>query len=340
MPIVFQGIEVPTAQDILDCSAQDIRQVLSATDPAHGQNILLDYVNRISLDLLRFSRWTFLLAPVFKFVTQQGVTDYWFGPSPPPVDQVSGGIVDTQLEILDAAQIKRDSVFDRSNSVRLGRTDNAPLGQVFELNAHPKLFRVDPTTPAVLNVYPPPDYGTAWPIATISRTANILTITSASTMDFQVNEGNNLVWVQGAVDPSFNGYWPILSVPNGQTVIAQNFGPNASTTAATASSGYTIEFRYFRLQQQVNEPTQPLQIPIIYKDILCAGVDWLGFKYLQKDEDSQHWFSVYTQGRIQMVKDKNLFPRAEEFVRPDPLAIIQQTTTGVGLDSGLETSIP
>lgn len=346
MPVLQQGVStsVPgastTVQDILNCASQDIRQVLSGTS-SPGQQILIDYTNRISLDLLRFSRWTFLLSPIFKFNTLVGETDYYLGTSPAPVDVNLNGVIDTKLEITNLGIIKRDSVYDRSNSVRLARTDNAPLGQVFGLPAHPKMFRNDVQSGSIVNIYPPPDYGTVWNFSTISRASNVTTFTTTNSTnnDFIVNENNNQVWIQGVADTSYNGYWPIISV-TGNTVTVWNPGSNSSSTSGTATSGYTIEFRYFFPRIQLTSPSQIIQIPDDYVDIVCAGVNWLAFQYLQKPEDAQAWQQLYMQGRTQMVKDKNLFPRAEEFVRPDSLAIIQQTTTGVGLDSGLETSIP
>jgi hypothetical protein len=83
-----------------------------------------------------------------------------------------------------------------------------------------------------------------------------------------------------------------------------------------------------------------LQIPDRYKDVVCTGVSWLAFRYLKSTEDAQQYAQLYQMGKIQIIKDLNLFPRGEEFIRPDPTAVTRQTTTGIGLDSGLETSIP
>lgn len=333
-----------TVQDILTASSQDVRGVLSG-NAANGLGgdvgILLDYTNRVHLDLLRFSRWSFLLSPVYRFVTQLGVTDYWIGQAGyPATDYSLNGALDTLLDLeVQLGQIKRDSVFDRSNSVRLARTDNAPLGQVFALNAHPKLFANDPRTPYLVSIYPPPDYGSTWNFNSISRTGNLATFTTTATNDFQLNENQNYAWIQGVADTSYNGYFPIQAINSGVVTIWCP-GANGSSGAGTASSGYVIEFRFYHARQQLTAPDQLLQVPDDYKDIVIAGVNELAYKYLQKDEDAQYWGQVYKAGRTQIVKDKNLFPRAEEYVRPDPLAIIQQTTTGVGLDSGLETSIP
>jgi hypothetical protein len=74
---------------------------------------------------------------------------------------------------------------------------------------------------------------------------------------------------------------------------------------------------------------------------MCAGVNWLAYKYLKKDDEAQVWQQVYARGLIEMVKDSNLFPRDGEFIHPDPFATTKgNINTGVGLDSNMETSIP
>jgi hypothetical protein len=335
-----------TVQDILNCASQDVRGVLSAnvnTNNGIDVGILTDYTNRVSLDLLRFSRWQFLLSPVYKFVTQLNVTDYWIGtPGAAPTDYTNYGIIDTLLNVQNMQQIKRDSFYDRSNATRLSRTDNAPLGYVYTQNSKPKNYRNDPESPQILNVYPPSNYGSLWTYSSVTRVNNIstLTINGSVNNDFQTNLSDNLIWIQGDADTSYNGYWPIQQVA-GQVITFWNPGANSTSSAGgTASSGYTIEFRYYQDRVQLTAVNQILQIPDDYKDIVCAGVVALAFSYLQKPEEAQAWQAVYREGRTQMVKDKNAYQAGEDFVRPDYLAVMPQTVTGLGLDSGLETSIP
>jgi hypothetical protein len=303
--------------------------------------ILTDYTNRVSLDLLRFSRWQFLLSPLFKFLTQLNTTDYWVGTAgAAPVDYSDYGVVDTLLNIENMQQLKRDSFYDRSNATRLSKTDNAPLGFVFAENAKPKNYRNDPQTPQIINVYPPSDYGRAWNYSSVTRLNNVSTLNTTLVNDFQTNMNNNSIWIQGDADTSYNGYWPIQTV-SGTQVTFWNPGANSTSNAGgTASSGYSIEFRYYQQRVQLVNVNQILQIPDDYRDIVCAGVVAYAFQYLQKPEDMQVWQGIYKEGRTQMVKDKNAYQAAEDFIRVDPQSVQPQTVTGLGLDSGIETSLP
>src|ERR1700675_2046402 len=121
MPVLFSA--TTTAQTIINSTAQDARQTLSATDPTNGQLTMLDYVSRISLEMLRASRWVFLLSTPQQFMTQLGVINYWIGPigSAPP------GTYDTGLNISNLRIVKPKSVYDRSNFTALGHVDEQPL---------------------------------------------------------------------------------------------------------------------------------------------------------------------------------------------------------------------
>lgn len=259
--VVQSGVSSPssasttTVQAIVDCTSQDVRKVLanSGTD----ETILIDYINRTSLDILRHSRWKFLLSGVQTFTTTIGEDCYFIASGSAPA-----GCTDLNLNLDDVWTIKQDSVIDRTNFRRLQRTDEAPVGSTFSLNSKPSLYRNDVATPTLLNIYPPSD------------------------------------------------------------------------------KAYTIDFRYYKIRVQLTADNQILQIPDDYKDVVCAGVNWLAAKYLDRMEDAQHWFSVYQAGKTQMIKDANLFPRDGEFVRPDAASTIRSTVTGIGLDSGQETSIP
>jgi hypothetical protein len=145
-----------TVQNILDGVAQDIRNIL--TSPADDA-ILIDYTNRINQTLLRASRWQFLLAPVKRFITLREQTDYWLGAA----GSNPAGTVDTGLNLTDLDVIKQGSVFDRSNFRSLLRVTESPLITTLSLRdatsrpARLALWRHDPDTPDVINLYPAPD---------------------------------------------------------------------------------------------------------------------------------------------------------------------------------------
>jgi hypothetical protein len=138
----------PSVQEILDGVAQDARQVLTAT-AGPDQSILLDYADRVHAELLRLTHWRFLLSPVLSFQTQEGKTDYWIGVGTAPT-----GTVDCNLDIYDFWRIKQDSVIDRTNHRVLTRIAEEPPAILLPANGRPTLWRNDPTTPYVFNIYP------------------------------------------------------------------------------------------------------------------------------------------------------------------------------------------
>ena len=152
-----------SAQTVINAVSQDVRQVLSST-ASPDQGILLDYVNRVSLELLRASRWQFLLSPVQRFVTQLGGTDYWVG--------ATGGNsfsqYDTGLNLTDLRAIVPGTVFDRSNFRPLQKTEAKPIAaKLFYPDSNPRLGRPaewtqDPDSPNVLSIYPAPDNQNAY----------------------------------------------------------------------------------------------------------------------------------------------------------------------------------
>ena len=400
MPIIFQSGssstgngETTTVQQILNCTSQDVRQVLNpntGVTQVGDTTLLTDYINRISLELLRFSRWTFLESAPQVFITQQGVTDYYIGAGGQPI-----GTANTALSLSDVQFIKEDAVYNRSTNKVLFRTDNPPLSYNLQLAQRPLLWRYDPTTPDTLNIYPIPDGNSqqrniipGGPVLTFAPGGSLPQRTYYLKSAFQDSLGgiglpsvensitipaNNLLTFHSPI-LEIEGCSGITSVTTSQqvTIASWNVYASAATNTETLQSsaiaigtdwteptsglvntgaaplgsstlallgGYLIEFRYFQARQPLVNLSDLLQIPDVYRDVVCAGVNWLAYKYLKKDDEAQIWKSVYDRGKIEMVKDKNLFPR-EDFVHPDPASIVRAWRNGVGLDSGIETSIP
>src|SRR5271163_3690023 len=107
-------VTFPTVQTIINGVSQDIRQQLSAL-PGVQQNALVDYTNRVHKQILRFSRWNFLLSEPMYFLTQLGQSTYWVGPK----GQGPAGSVDTGLNLPDCDKFKKDSIVDLSNQTAL-----------------------------------------------------------------------------------------------------------------------------------------------------------------------------------------------------------------------------
>lgn len=146
-------------QDIINAVSQDLRLQLSAT-AAPGQPILIDYCNRTHKEMLRFSRWGFLLSEPQHFITVKGQTDYWIGPNA----NFPGGMVNTGLNLIDVDKIQKDSVRDLSNSRSILPVRQAPSGpnqtnrlgqsRPFQPGQYWQDWELDPN---ILHLYPAAD---------------------------------------------------------------------------------------------------------------------------------------------------------------------------------------
>lgn len=261
-----------TVQNTIDGCSQDVRRILDSTN-AGDQVALIDYTNRIQLQLLREARWRFLLSGVLQFTTTPftGIgpfngNDYWIGAT----GTGPTSAVDTSLNLTNVGVVKSGTVFDRTNFKRLNTTDEAPLGPDFSnpsqptaINSRPRLYRNDQITPGIFSIYPSSD------------------------------------------------------------------------------KAYTVEFRYFFQKPQLTALANVLLIPDDYKDVVIAGVNWLASAYLRENkQDAQFWQQLYEVGIQGMHRDHNLFPRGQEFIAPDPASTPRTVTTPIGLDSGIESSLP
>ena len=146
-----------TVQNIIDAVSVDMRQVLGTS--GGDATILLDWVDRVHKEILRKSRWAFILSGVQHFLTEKGQIDYWIGAT----GSEPTGAVDTGLNITDMGAIKSGSVFDRSNrralkSSRVKLLDGTLTRRdgTYELR-EPRIWVQDVDTPDLLQIYPAAD---------------------------------------------------------------------------------------------------------------------------------------------------------------------------------------
>lgn len=226
-----------TGQDVVDAVSSDIRGVLS--NSGSDANKILGWVERVHKELLRTSRWKFLLSDVKTFNTVVGEDLYYIGAGSPP-----SGATNTALVLADVEFIKARSVVDRTNNKRLAKTDEKPLGDIYSQNNRPTLYRYDSALPDTLQLLPPAD------------------------------------------------------------------------------GVYAIEFRYYKTRTPISALATVLQVPDDYKDIVIAGVNAFACLFLKKFDEAGPWRQIYQDGKRQMIRDANLFPR-EDFIRPDYVATPQ-----------------
>src|ERR1700723_432055 len=110
-----------TVQQIVTSSTIDIMNQIGTNHP-----ILLDYCNRITIDMLRATKWDFLESDVQTFLTRQGVTAYWVGAT----GANPTGTFDTGLNCTNLKWVKHGSVYDRSNFQTLGSVASMPVSAV------------------------------------------------------------------------------------------------------------------------------------------------------------------------------------------------------------------
>jgi hypothetical protein len=318
-----------TAQTVLNSVSQDIRKQLDSQGT--DATILLDYLSRVQLDLLRLTRWEFLSAPKQRFVTQLGVTDYWIGSA----GAAPAGTYDTNLNLTDYEFIRKDSVIDRTNDKSFYQpVPLAPLvttafgGSLGARTYYVKQTLVDSNS------------GESTPSAT-----EAVIFVPASRL-LQVNAPQPLL-TQSASGIKYNQYRVYASTTSGAQTL------QGATTAITANwlepttglttnlavpptvnnieqvRGYVIEFGYYRQRQAVTLLSQVLQIPDEYFDVVVAGVNFYAFLYLIEDiARAQTWQRIYSNGQTGMIRDKYQFPAGAEFIKPDPASQLVGFTYG------------
>lgn len=142
------------AQSIMDCAAQDMRQMLSSSAGDVGTQILLDYVDRVHREICERKRWKFLQSDIKTFTTVAGQSNYFIG-----IGSVPSGATDTGLALNDVRSINPAYVVDRTNGRQLFHTDEQPISidQYWTLNNYPTVWRNDTSNlGTVVNLYPPP----------------------------------------------------------------------------------------------------------------------------------------------------------------------------------------
>lgn len=377
MPMLFST--TTTAQQVINSTAQDVRNTLTATDPTNGQLTMLDYVDRVSKEMLRASRWVFLLSPSRQFYTKLGCTDYWIG----PLGGAPFTAVDVGTNITDLRIIKPKSVFDRSNFTALGHVDEAPLNaRLAYPDAQPRLgrpavWRQDEANPNILSIYPAADNQNTYspqpisPICSLTSGGSLpnriyyLTTTyvdsfgnestapqptemripagqlvtvnppesgidavgidyglynvyaaSANTLESPILDSNSTSLQATSIDRSTTWTEPSTGLITGGP-------PPPTNNKVNPITGYLMEFRYYQQRAPVTSPSQILQIPDDYKDVVISGVNALTFDYLMRAPESQKWYAIYKDGITQMIRDINFMAKGGEYVQPDAATIGQ-----------------
>lgn len=323
-----------TVTTVIGMCSQDIRKILdsgSTTD----QVALIDYTNRVQLQLLREARWRFLLSGVLQFETVSGVSDYWIG--------ATGSAPVTSYTLSAVAPNPNggnSAVYTGTTLDTLEEGDEVTVtGFVNAGNNGSFIVEFANATTVILNngnAIAENHAGTL----TISIPDTGLNITNLGvvkpgTVFDRTNSTRLYPTDEAPLGPNFQG----LSLPS-------NYRNDQNTPSIFAiypppkNNGYVIEFRYFFAKPQLTLLTDTLLIPDDYLDVVVSGVNWFANLYLRENlNDAQMWKAIYEEGKTGMKRDHNLFPRGQEFIAPDMASQPRTVITPIGLDSGIETSL-
>lgn len=221
------------AETVIDSVIQD-GQVQTTNRTA-----LLDYVNRVSLRILRESQWAFLKSKPQKFITDVGVTKYWVGSGPPPA-----GALDTGLQIANLGTIVPESVYDLSNNHHLAEVSPTILNRA-SLRFQDGSFRIDRPrnywfefdSGGLLTLVPPPAGTNQYqpvplpPVCSYVVGGYLPKRTYAVTLtyvDSNFNEGQ----------PS--AYNTVITVPANNLLVVQPPAPEVSSATSVTYDGWNV----------------------------------------------------------------------------------------------------
>lgn len=154
------------------------------------------------------------------------------------------------------------------------------------------------------------------------------------------NSGGNLETVSAPTFSNPVGTYPyiLLKSTDGPTVWKITVGSIGQLIATVASqisvippatatiqpiNAYVIQFRYYQSRNQITSPTDPLQIPYAYKDIVISGVNYLVALYVdiaanrEPSAKTLIYKRDFDQGLAQIRRDLRINYRKTDFISPD-----------------------
>ena len=108
-----------------------------------------------------------------------------------------------------------------------------------------------------------------------------------------------------------------------QSVALTTSGASVPTSSTLEPlRGYLIEFRYFKKHTTLTAVGDTLLIPNDFRDVVVAGVNMLGWRYIsmthpEKAVQMQMWQQDFQAGLARMVQAQNRWG-GKKFMRPDP----------------------
>jgi len=148
-----------TVNDIIVATERDVQNKLYGRTGAGNSPLLVDYVDRVHLEVCRSRLWDFLRSAPQRFITEKEQPDYWIGAT----GTGPNNAVETGLNITDIDFIDPHSVIDGSNYLQLYNVHddfNAPTDVQRDRQpriGRPLYWRWTDDNPNILSLSPAPD---------------------------------------------------------------------------------------------------------------------------------------------------------------------------------------
>ena len=161
-------------------------------------------------------------------------------------------------------------------------------------------------------------------LETVSVPVNRNNTTNVFPAIYLTDSGNVSTWkitvtTSGQLEANVFSTPPTTATINGQP---------PTTTTIQPLNAYVIQFRYYQTRNQITSanPTQILQIPYAYRDIVIAGVNYLAALYANRNEIVEPpykigmWKRDFEQGLAQIRRDLRISYRKTDFIAPDQVS--------------------
>lgn len=154
----------------------------------------------------------------------------------------------------------------------------------------------------------------------VAINGNLLTtpVSGVGQINLMLTDSANNVW---RIIVTTGGLLQTVSMGPASGVIVPSNNPPTNSTL-TPLLGYVISFRYQQERVTITDPTNLLQIPFQYYDVVVAGVNYYANLYTAKSEDLQFkagaWKREFMEGLAQIRRDLRVNFRNTDVIMPDP----------------------
>lgn len=316
--------QTTTANSIITSCQGDYQKLIGV-----GNNMWIDWVDRVHQDLNRVSRWEWLKNVRKQFYCTIGQSTYYLkGGTMPGASTITFVAINNNVATITANNTY--VIGDGQNVIITGLTHTQLNGTWLLLSATPTQFTF--ATTGLTNLSTVADTGTA--NTNINTNLNctdldhmidgsVINRSLINTQNFTIS-GTSISISYGRLyltdippyDPA--GAWTVPGPP--VMYLVDNTG--VISLYPPPDQGYVIEFQYDAVRKTIVNGSDILQVPDYYRNVMVAGVNELAAAYLCSQPGMghfqsavQYWNASYADGKRSMIRDKQNFPRTQ-FIAP------------------------